>query len=436
MSLRDLIVTHNPWLSEPSARPEGLPPGRRDVVRHLRERLRASDPRAIVVRGPRQVGKTTALRQLAFDLLDEGWPPGRLVYFDLDDDRLPGEFGLEDLAQGLPIDPASRGSTLLLLDEVGQDERWDRWLKRAVDRRLGRLVVTDSSANLLQSGSRESGHGRWDDVRLEGLTLAEYARLSATPESLVIAGSPATLTYLDVGGFPEFLRPMPLAMARARLRTDVIDRAIRRDLYRYHRGLNRLEQLARYVTTTAGGEFSARKVASEIGGESGQADARTVARHLDALEDAMLVAILPRRSRSGSARLPKVYPIDHGLITAFSPLPDPLADPRTRGSVVETAVFRHLRSIPGVRLSYYRERGREIDFVADAGAGVVAIEVTASATPRPEKVDSLRRCAVAIGASRTMIIHGGDETDTEAGLWRVSLVDFLKAPARFLGIET
>jgi predicted AAA+ superfamily ATPase len=45
--------------------------------------------RALVLSGPRQVGKTTILYQVIGDLLgNQGWPAENITYFDFSDERL------------------------------------------------------------------------------------------------------------------------------------------------------------------------------------------------------------------------------------------------------------------------------------------------------------------------------------------------------------
>jgi len=55
------------------------------------EHLTSSQRRAAVLTGPRQVGKTTLLQQLADALVAQGVPPAQVTYFDFSDERLPAE---------------------------------------------------------------------------------------------------------------------------------------------------------------------------------------------------------------------------------------------------------------------------------------------------------------------------------------------------------
>ena len=61
------------------------PRTRRRLVAQMRRRLDANIAPTVVVRGPRQIGKTTAQFQLIQDLLEEGVDPGRILRVQFDD---------------------------------------------------------------------------------------------------------------------------------------------------------------------------------------------------------------------------------------------------------------------------------------------------------------------------------------------------------------
>jgi predicted AAA+ superfamily ATPase len=73
----------NPWWSgQPGP---ALPPHRRHIVRQIRRRLQARLAPIIVVRGARQIGKTTSQLHLVEDLLAEGTPGDHLLRVQFDE---------------------------------------------------------------------------------------------------------------------------------------------------------------------------------------------------------------------------------------------------------------------------------------------------------------------------------------------------------------
>ena len=75
--LVDNLYALNPWWRSAPMLP--LPSARRHLVAQTRRRLDLEIAPIVVVRGPRQVGKTTAQLQIIADLLGEGVPPTSIL---------------------------------------------------------------------------------------------------------------------------------------------------------------------------------------------------------------------------------------------------------------------------------------------------------------------------------------------------------------------
>jgi len=243
MNVFDLIAAQNPWWSRPSRRmAKGFPRRRRLQPRVVEQLVRRGEHRALVLMGPRQVGKTTLLLQVIDDLLDRGWPPANLTYFDFSDHRVTEPITAHEVVEADPEGLDPERPRIFLLDEIAGVPRWDRWLKQAVDRRLGRIIATDSAASLVREAGRESGPGRWDEIWLEGLTFREFVDFSqpGASESSARALAPSLLEpYLLRGGLPE--HTVSLTDPRSgeddetvlrKIREDVVERALLRDLVR------------------------------------------------------------------------------------------------------------------------------------------------------------------------------------------------------------
>jgi hypothetical protein len=438
----------NPWWEPSPTRPrEALAwPVRRGVhPRILDQLLRLDDRRAQVLLGPRQVGKTTLLKQLADDLLEiKKWPAGNLTYFDFEDFRLKREVSPQEIADLRPAGADPQLPRILLLDEVHRFPRWDRWLKYAVDNSIGRIVATDSSASLLREAGRESGLGRWDEILLEGLTFGEFVTLNAGSPVVADIGPPpvgALLErYLAVGGFPAFATEREPVPVRARLRDDIVDRAIRRDLIERVDDPERLRRLFVYLIQQSGSEQNSNDRAADLG-----VDARSVAKWTDLLLDTFLLVALPRAATSAkaSARLrgrPRLYAADHGLVAAFAAAPP--SDSDVRGRIFEAVVFRHLREVARARrgeVRYLRWGDQlEVDFLLELELERerFAIEVTQSVQVKPEKLRALLRGADRAGAGRAVLIYGGLTGGEVEGVPLVPLAALLVDPwAALTGAE-
>ena len=444
MELTELIVDQNPWWTDPRARASTSYRPRRDVQRVVSRQLqRLEDRRAVALVGPRQVGKTVVLLQTLDELLDLGWPPGNLTYFDFSDPRLTVGTIPSQVTAIVPPAVDSSSPRVLLFDEISHAVNWDLWLKSVVDRGGHRIAITDSASSLLRSGGRESALGRWDEVRVEGLSFSEALRFvrahDEAPEAIFAANPEYLERYLQTGGFPEHLlskAEMPeagLEIAR-RLREDVVESAIYRDLARYGIAAESVKNLFIYLVESSGSIFNAAQRAHDL-----QRDYRTIQRWLQLLEEAGLVATLPRFAARSSRRLqaaasPKVFASDHGLVSALSGL-DVSVSP-VRGRIFEAVVFRHLRDLargPLRRLSYFRLKDDlELDFVLEAEGRKVAVETTSARTVRPTKLAKVRRAAEALGADRLVLLHGGVGAERQGSSMSLPLASFLLAPEQIL----
>jgi len=436
MILADLLQDQNPWWRDGAIRRARGYPVRREMQGKVLTRiLRKDDRRAVVLLGPRQVGKTVLLLQLADDLLEAGWPAQNLTYFDFSDDRITGDVTAREVVGAEPVGLDPDHPRVFLLDEIRSAPSWDLWLKQAVDARAGRIVATDSAASLLRDGARESGQGRWDELYLEGLLYREFVQLHGGPgedaETILRRGPNLHERYLALGGFPEYALQEDFPEVRRRLRSDIAERAILRDLSGQGVDVERVKDLFIYLLQDSGADFNAEARARDL-----NADARSVRDWGRLLTDTLLVTPLERFNRNAAAGLrakSKIYAADPGLVMAFAPMP--VQDVSVRARAFESAVFRHLREtareLEG-RLTYFRHaEDLEVDFVFEDQRGLVAVEVTSGVRLRADKLGRLRQAAKKLGTDRRLLIHGGAIEETAEGVEAVPIQRFLTDPSSF-----
>ena len=184
MSLSDAeILRQNRWWSEPGW--EAADPHLRELRRQPRrlpvpalDAIALDAPAIHTLRGPRQVGKSTALKLLAKRAI-ERLDPDRVVYLALD---LLKDRPLADLAATISRAKelaAPRGPILLLLDEITMVSGWQTAIKALWDDgslREDVVVCTGSSAVDLHRGLAERLPGR----RGAGLDHALFPHSFAT----------------------------------------------------------------------------------------------------------------------------------------------------------------------------------------------------------------------------------------------------------------
>jgi uncharacterized protein len=151
--LRDLWRM-NPWW-EGSPLPV-LPSTRRHLVGQIHRRLDLRLAPAVVVRGPRQIGKTTALLHVLQDLLDRGVPPRNILRVQADELSDLSEISepilrfadwYEQNILGKTLNAAAHEGSpaYLFFDEIQNLRNWAPQLKSLVDHSTTQVVVTGSS---------------------------------------------------------------------------------------------------------------------------------------------------------------------------------------------------------------------------------------------------------------------------------------------------
>ncbi|HET9676346.1 MAG TPA: AAA family ATPase, partial [Solirubrobacterales bacterium] len=150
-----------------------LPPLRRAIFSTLVDRLAEAPARLQIVSGPRQVGKTTVVRQAlaASDLPTH--------YASADDPTLRDAAWLaEQWEEGRRLAGEHGGGAVLAIDEIQKVDNWAEAVKRLwdEDRAAGtslRVVLLGSAALLIQHGLSESLTGRFELIRAPHWSFAE-----------------------------------------------------------------------------------------------------------------------------------------------------------------------------------------------------------------------------------------------------------------------
>jgi len=337
--------------------------------------------RAVVLMGPRRVGKTVMIHHAIARLLERKVPPQSIGYVSVDHPLYNG-LGLEELfqlfAEATQADVRERPA-YLFFDEVQYLRDWEAHLKSLVDSypRL-RVVASGSAAAALRLRSQESGAGRFTDFLLPPLTFYEYLELLEEAD-LVQAHRPSPnigrlnqrfVDYLNFGGYPEALFSKEIQADPGRfIKSDIIDKVLLRDLPSLY-GIQDVQELNSLFTTLAyntAGEVSL----DELSKGSGVAK-NTLKRYIEYLEAAFLIRVVHRVRRNAQrfqrATHFKVYLTNPSMRAAlFAPL---LPDDPAMGHLVETGLFSQWAH-GDQRIHYARWNRGEVDLVVFGQAGRV-----------------------------------------------------------------
>jgi uncharacterized protein len=356
---------------------------------------------AVVLTGPRQVGKTTLSLEIA-----EGRDS---VYLDLESSADRARLAEPELYF------ADHADELVILDEIQRLPGIFETLRGVIDqgRREGkgtcRFLLLGSAAIELLSQSTETLAGR--------VALVELA-----PFDIVELGEKRSDELWVKGGFPPSLLAAG-AEQSFRWRSDFIRTYLERDIPQLGPRIpaETLRRLWTMLAHNQGGLLNASNLARGLG-----LSGVTVGHYLDLMVDLLLVRRLPPRLANVGKRLvrsPKVYVRDSGLVHALLGLEDkeavlghPVAGASWEGLVLENVIGTASgRAEP----SFYRTSGgAEIDLVLSWRDGREwAIEVKRSAAPKLER--GMRSALEDLQPERSFVVYPGKESyrlgpDTEA----------------------
>ena len=171
-----VLAQFNPWWRDEAI--ADLPKWRRAAFRELHTWIIAPPaPRAVLLSGARQIGKTTLMLQSVDVLLKAGVPTANILYATFDHPILKLASIDTVLDAWREREPKVEGVEYLFLDEAQFIRDWGTWVKHQVDFRKERRITFTGSAMPLVEAGQESGVGRWHTIRLTTLTFYEYLQI-------------------------------------------------------------------------------------------------------------------------------------------------------------------------------------------------------------------------------------------------------------------
>lgn len=407
----------------------------RDHVTTLLTSLEEHPERLIVVSGPRQTGKTTLVRQA----LDHINMEGRYLSIDEPLSAAPSlTFGSQEQVTTLSdvrdekwlirawedaridADRSKRGF-VLVLDEIQKIPQWSETVKglwdadRATERPM-HVVVLGSVPLLMQQGLTESLAGRFELIRVNHWSFRE----------MVDAFGFDLPSYIYFGGYPGAAhRINDQARWREYIRSSLIEPNIERDILSMTR-VNKPALLKRAFEL--GSNYSGQILSyTKMQGQLQDAgNTTTLAHYLDLLSNAGLLTGLQKyagqqhRRRSSSPKLNVLNTAFMAVNSGYS-YEEAQADRTFWGRLVESTVGAHLfnTGMPDIKLHYWRESPREVDFVLVRGRRLIAIEV--KSTPRKMNSNGLDDFQERFSPEHCLLVGGQG----------IPLEEFLTQPAAY-----
>ncbi len=391
---------------------------------------RSKVKRAVVLMGPRRVGKTVMIFHTIQMLIENGVDPKKIFYLSLETPVFNG-IGIEKLfnycKKAVSLEEDSE-DFYVFFDEVQYLKEWEVHLKSLVDSyHRSKFIVSGSAAAALKLKSVESGAGRFTDFTLPPLTFHEYIHLKEL-DGLMIASEKtwhkSTFTvyktinidvlnahfidYINYGGYPEVSLSKEIQADPGRyIKSDIVDKVLLRDLPSLY-GIQDVQELNSLFTTIAfntGNEFSYDSLAVSSG-----VSKNTIKRYIHYLEAAFLIKVVNRIDKSGKkfkrANFFKIYLTNPSLRSAlFSPINN---NSSVIGNMVETAIYSQWFHRYWHTPFYSRWKDGEVDIVGLTNdklkpAWAVEIKWSNRYVEKPSELSSLSKFLTANNLDRAII---------------------------------
>ena len=345
---------------------------RREISIELLKRI--NEPRHMiqVLAGPRQVGKTFAVKQALENYngsftyrLAEGLVLSPLVW-------LENEWNAARLAA------KADGEHLLVIDEIQKISDWSDMVKRLWDEdsfysvKL-KVVLLGSSRLLLQKGLNESLQGRFELLEASHWSYQEMCDAFgfSVNDYILYGGYPGSITFIeDENRWKTYIRE------------SIAEPSISNDILQMEQVVNPalLKQMFHLGCTYSARILSYQKMLGQL---QDAGNATTLAHYLKLLGEAGLVCGLEKfyeevvRLKASS---PKLSVCNNALLTALSP--NSFNEIRSRtdiwGHFAESAIGAHLQATAkkdNIEVHYWNVGAKEVDFVLRKGQKLAGIEV-------------------------------------------------------------
>ncbi len=414
-TLKDIVLLLNPWWKGGGISKELARPYKRAAFGGVMEML--GHRQIIILSGLRRVGKTTLLYQVIERLLEDT-EATRLFYFSFDK-RVHDLTELMDAFAELAGTDWKKERVVVCLDEIVKLDGWASQLKLLYDALPNiRFLVSSSSSISLEAEAVRNLAGRHALLTILPLSFREYLELAGKGALLGKPGlwekeiQKECARYL-LRGFPEIAGWEDAPLIRDYLRSTIIDKVLKVDIPEHFSRMDSglLLTLLELIYSEPGMYLDYDGISRKLG-----VSKKTLASHLSYLESSYLLRRVRnyRVSRMASSRkMQRLYPYWWTLAYCYTD-----DESRIMECVVASALdARH----------YWREGGKEIDFLVVDRKKVLPVEVKSKTRLDRDDVRHLRYFLGRHGAAQGIVVYRGPET-LEGGILALPLWRFLLSP--------
>jgi len=369
----------------------------RDQFSQIRSHVNESE--ITVITGPRQVGKTTLIRQIMEDIGGGKTPPANINYFNLDVSQDHQLFlRQENVVSFIKNRIPKKGKLYVFIDEIQRIPNPGIFLKGIYDLSLPvKMVVTGSSSLEIRSKIAESLTGRKRLFTMYPLSLKEYVSyFDANLYALAVKGdahAQASMShYVDdfllYGGYPKVLfesggseRILPLEeIFTSYIDKDIVGLLRVRDPYVF-------TKFVQILSEETGNPVNIKGMSEEL-----HIKDDTIRKYITSLEQTFIIRRVPPffgSTRTEIRKMPKVYFFDNGIRNYAKDGKDmsenAYRNRKDAGFLLENFIFSELVKAGMDDIRYWRTKyGAEVDFIVHKKGMDIPIEIKATSSHKPD----------------------------------------------------
>lgn len=346
----------------------------RPYYQQIKERVEEPKKFIQIVMGPRQVGKTTLVKQV----LEHIETP--FLSFSADDVPTSQRSWISDCWQAARIKMAAQNLSemLLVIDEIQKIQSWSETVKKEWDADIRndvniKVLLTGSSRVLLERGLADSLAGRFEVIRIPHWSFAEMRE--AFDFSLD--------QYIYFGAYPGAASLIHDEQRwRDYIHSAIIDATINKDIL-MSATINKpalLREAFELSSAYSGQMLSLTKMLGQL---QDVGNVTTLSSYIQLLSDSGLVCSLQKYSKDKARRrasVPKFQVFNNALQTVYSEydFDQVKSQPRLWGRIYESAVGTHIVNqmfSKNIEAYYWNDGYREVDFIVTSRGKTAAIEV-------------------------------------------------------------
>jgi len=356
-----------------------------------------------VIMGPRQIGKTTVVKQ-ALKTLEEEIP---CLMFSADNIPATQNSWISDCwaTARTKMKLESSKDLVLIIDEIQKLDGWSEVVKKEWDDDSFndvnlKLILLGSSRLLLQKGLSDSLAGRFETIKMTHWGFAEMqgAFGLSLDEYIYFGGYPGAISlFKDSDRWNNYIRD------------SIIDATINKDIL-YDTIIGKpalLRQTFELGASYSGQIISLTKI---VGSLQDAGNTTTLSSYLNILKDSGLLAGIQKFSIDKArqrASIPKFQVFNSALRNVYSEhsFPEAMRNPKVWGRFFESAIGAYLASrapVENYEVYYWRDGNLEVDYILKKDEKIVAVEVKSNSDTTNKGLAAFRErykphCSVVVG---------------------------------------